>query len=174
MRNRPTKVKTRAFTLLEMTMAVALSLGIAATLIGLLQQQVSFTSVLSKFSFLRDDAPQVNTLLSSLINRADTYRLFQSYQNAKSLSNPVRGNASTLWLRFRNPDGSVDNGAVVYENAKLNFYYKHHNQANWPSSPSWTISSKPSSVVFANTSGVLEITMTGPTGEEITYAGNPD
>ncbi|MAS95809.1 MAG: hypothetical protein CMO55_21610 [Verrucomicrobiales bacterium] len=174
MKRLPEKLRRKAFTVLEMTMAMALAMGIAATVIGLLQQQVSFTSILTKFSFLRDDAPQVNTLLSSIVSRADTYRLFGSYQNAKSLSNPVRSNATTLWLRFRNPDGSIDNGAVVFENEELNFYYKNHNTANWPSSPSWTISSKPTSVVFANTSGVLEITMRGPTGEEITYAGNPD
>lgn len=170
----PRSVRKRAFTLIEMTMAMALAMGIAATLIGLLQQQVSFTSILTKFSFLRDDAPQVNTLLTSIVNRADAYRLFGSYQNAKSLSSPIRSDATTLWLRFRNPDGSTDNGAVAFENDQLNFYYKSHNSANWPTSPTWTISSKPSSVVFANTSGILEITLTGPYGEEITYAGNPE
>ena len=96
MKRLPEKLRRKAFTVLEMTMAMALAMGIAATVIGLLQQQVSFTSILTKFSFLRDDAPQVNTLLSSIVSRADTYRLFGSYQNAKSLSNPVRSNATTL------------------------------------------------------------------------------
>mgnify|MGYP001180316038 CR=1 FL=1 len=109
---------------------------------------------------------------SASTDRNDLKQLCSQYGEVAFVD--FRFGETTGYIRFRNPDGSIDNGAVVFENEELNFYYKNHNTANWPSSPSWTISSKPTSVVFANTSGVLEITMRGPTGEEITYAGNPD
>ena len=45
------KPSERGFTLLEMTMALVLSMGIAFVIIGLLQQQVSFSRALADFCF---------------------------------------------------------------------------------------------------------------------------
>lgn len=169
---------TRGFTVLEMTMAIALSMGVAITLIFLLQQQVSFTGILARFAFLRDDAPQINTLMTTIINKADSYRIYANTANAKSSSSPVRNNAKALRLRWRDPDGDTDWGIIAFEQYngadRLTFYFKDHHDSSWPNNPDWVISSKPSSVNFSNAAGILEITMTGPNGEEITYAGNPD
>ncbi|MEM9281979.1 MAG: hypothetical protein AAGA96_09145, partial [Verrucomicrobiota bacterium] len=76
--------KRKAFTIIEMTVALAMSLGIAFALLGLLQQQVAFNRALADFSFLRDDAPQVNTLLTNIINKADNYRIYPNLEIAKT------------------------------------------------------------------------------------------
>ncbi|HRQ87201.1 MAG TPA: hypothetical protein PLA50_00260 [Bacteroidia bacterium] len=160
-----------------MSLALAMSLGIAAAIVGLMQQQVTFTNVLSKFQFLRDDAPQINLLLSNLVNKADSYRIYKTRSNAVNLSSAVQTGGSAVRLRFRNPDGSASHAIIVFETLsgkkQLNFYYRPNETAAWPSQPSWTISSKPSLVDFSNDTGILLIKMTGPNDEEITYAGNP-
>ena len=176
--NHPKTVWRRAFTLIEMTMALSMTLTIAAVLLLLLQQQLSFGQAMAKFAFLRDEAPQVNTLLTTLTSRADTYRIFSDLDSAKGFSNAVRSGGKALRLRFRNPDGTTQDGIVSFEerNGKkeLNYYLKEGNTTAWSNNPRWTVSSKPSNVVFDNNFGILLVTVTGPTGDEITYAGNPE
>lgn len=171
-------IKKAGYTLIEMTLALALSMGIASAIVALLQQQVSFTRVLSNFQFLRDEAPQVNTLLANLINKADSYRLYTNRTNAMASTGAVNSNGRALRLRFRNPDGTSSNAIISFEELsgkkQLNFYYRGPSDAGWPSSPSWTITSRPALVDFSNNTGILLIAMTGPNGEEITFAGNPD
>lgn len=165
------------FTLLEMALAVSMGLGIGMALLSMLQQQISFTRVVGQFSFLRQDAPQINTLLSTLIKSSDSYRIYTDVANAKAASNPVRTNGRALRLRLRNPDGTAAHAIISFEGGssgkRLNFYFRKYNETGWPSDPSWTISSSPALVDFSNSTGILLVAMTGPNGEEITYAGNP-
>lgn len=178
MRIDPKETSRRAFTLIEMTLALSMTLTIAAVLLALLQQQLTFGQALGKFSFLRDEAPQVNTLLTSLTSRADNYRIFTNLDSAKGFTNAVRTGGKALRLRFRKPDGTTQDGIISFEerNGKkeLNYYLKEGSALTWSSNPRWTVSSKPSNVVFDNSFGILHITMTGPSGDEITYAGNPE
>lgn len=178
--NRSTTVRRRSagFTVLEMTVALAMAMGIAGALIGLLQQQVSFMQALNDFSFLRDDAPQTNTLLTNIINKSDNYRIYPDLATAKNQGTPIRSGGKSLRLRFRHPDGTADHAIVSFEFQdganRLNYYFRDKYDNSWPSSPTWTISNKPADVTFDNTTGILLVTLTGDEGEEITYAGNPD
>ncbi|MEC5127934.1 hypothetical protein VSU19_14305 [Verrucomicrobiales bacterium BCK34] len=175
--NRKT-LRSGAFTLIEMTLALSMTLTIAAVLLVLLQQQLSFGQALGKFSFLRDEAPQVNTLLTSLTSRADSYRIFTDLDSAKSFSNAVRSGGKALRLRFRKPDGTTQDGIISFEerngSKELNYYLKDGNTTAWSSTPRWTVSSQPENIVFDNNFGILLVTITGPNGDEITYAGNPE
>lgn len=163
---------------MEMTVALAMSMGIAATLIVFLQQQVSLTQVMNRFTFLRDEAPQINTLLTTIINKADNYRIYANLGNAKDATNPVRSGGRALRLRFRNPDGDFDTSIISFEgsngNNRLNYYFLPSGTTTWPNSPKWTITSKPQLINFSNADGILLITITGENGDEITYAGNPE
>lgn len=178
MKNRAKRSRSFGFTLLEMTIALMMSMGIAATLVIMIQQHVSLTQVIGKFAFLRDEAPQINTLLTTMINKADFYRIYSSVDNAKNGTNPVRSDGRALRLRFRNPDGSSNLAIIAFENRnnekQLNFYRLPPGSSSWPANPSWTITKEPSEIDFDNTSGILLVTMTGQNGDEITYAGNPD
>lgn len=166
------------YTLIEMTLALALSMGIASAIVALLQQQVSFTRVISKFQFLRDEAPQINTLLAHLINKADSYRIYANRANAMAASGAINASGRALRLRFRNPDGTSSHAIISFEQVsganQLNFYFRGPSDAAWPSTPSWNVTTRPSLVDFSNNTGILLIAMTGPNGEEITFAGNPD
>lgn len=176
---KPNRRKRHAgYTLIEITLALGMSLGIASAIVGLLQQQVSFNRVISSFQFLRDEAPQINTLLATLVGKADSYRIYTNRISAMASSGAVNTGGRALRLRFRNPDGSVSNAVISFEESngknRLNFYFRGPNAAAWPTTPSWTITSRPTLVDFANNTGILLVSMTGPNGEEITYSGNPE
>lgn len=170
--------KKGGFTVIEMALAMGLSIGIAGVIIGLLSQQVSFARALGQFSFLRDDAPQINTLMTNIINKSDNYRIFPDLNSALTFQGAVRTGGRALRLRFRHPDGASDHAIIVFETRndenQLNYYFKPRGTAQWPDAPSWTISRRPTEVVFDNSSGLLLITLNGENGDEITYAGNPD
>ncbi len=159
-------------------MALTLAMGIAAALLGLLQQQISFTRALNDFQFLRDDAPQINTLLTNIINKADNYRIYPNLASAKALTGAVRSDGRSVRLRFRNPDGTYDQAIVSFEirsgEKQLNYYFRDKASTGWSSAPNWTISKKPTTVDFDNSTGLLLVTLIGQKGDEITYAGNPD
>ena len=173
----PQRQRAGGFTLLEMTFALTMTLGIAAMLVGVLQQQVTFTSILVQFRFLREEAPNINTLMTTMINKADTLRIYGSTANAMAGTNAVQNNGKAIRISLRNPDGTTSQAIIAHELqggiTRLNFYHLAQGQDLWPTAPSWTISSSPSLVNFSNSSGILLITMNGPDGEEITYAGNP-
>lgn len=159
-------------------MALAMAMGIVFAIVGMMQQQISFNQTLADFRFLRDEAPQLNTLLNNIINKSDSYRIYTNLSDAQSETGAVRSDGRAIKLRFRNPDGTYDQAIVSFETfdgrKQLNFYYKNRNTNSWPSEPSWTISSRPDNVDFDNTTGILLVTLTGSKGDEITYAGNPE
>ncbi|MDF1823933.1 MAG: type II secretion system protein [Verrucomicrobiales bacterium] len=173
----PEKRKKMGFTLIEMTLAVVLSVGIAAVIVVMVQQQISITSTINRFSFLREDAPQINVLMSNLITQADDYRIYPNTANAKAALNAVTEDGNAIRLRFRLPDGSIDNAIVAFETIsgkkQLSFYYKDSGTPAWQTAPDWVVSSRPDVVRFSNNTGVLEITLVGKYGEEVTFAGNP-
>ena len=154
--------------MVELALAMALTMGIAAALLGLIQPQISFTQTLNNFRFLRDEAPQINTLLTNIVNRADNYRIYPDIVRAKGFTGAIRSGGKSIRLRFRNPDGTSDHAIVAFQNAggqtRLNYYFMAHNDDDWPTNPSWTISTASELVTFENTTGVLLITLTGPQG----------
>lgn len=174
---KPPRKKPSGFTLVEMTLALALSLGISATVVAIMRQQVSFTQINASFQFLCQDAPQVNSLLATILQKADSYSIYGTRADAMSATSAVQTGGRALRLRFRNPDDTENLAVVAFEEisgvSRLNFYFLATGQTNWPNNPTWVISSRPALVDFANDTGILLITMTGPRGEQITYAGNP-
>lgn len=163
----------RGFTLIEMSIGLVLAMAIAGTVVLLLQQHVSFLTILDRFSFLRDDAPATAALLGRIVQQSDAHRVYPSSEAAKARTRATTTGGSAVWLRFRNPGGAPDQAIIAFDrngdSGSLNFY--HHDGTSWATTPSWTISSKPDDVVFENDSGILLITLTGPNGEQITYAG---
>jgi prepilin-type N-terminal cleavage/methylation domain-containing protein len=173
----PSRKKQSGFTLIEMTLALALSLGISATVVAILRQQVSFARITANFQFLCQDAPQVNSLLSRILQKADSYSIYENRADAMSATAAVQTGGRALRLRFRNPDDTETHAVVAFESingiSRLNYYHRASGQTAWPTDPSWVISSRPTLVDFANDTGILLITMTGPNGEQIIYGGNP-
>ncbi|HRX53178.1 MAG: hypothetical protein R3F31_25500 [Verrucomicrobiales bacterium] len=162
----------RGLSLMEVTLAMVLTIIIATVAVGMIAQQVAFMSLMRAFSFLRDEAPVVNSHVVKLFSRAETYRIFASKEAGIAGVGAVNSQGKAAWMRFNNPDGTSEEAVVAFEgtgqNAALNYYYKDP-VSGWGTSPNWTITSSVSNVTFSDSSGVLLITLTGPAGEELTY-----
>lgn len=162
----------KGFTLVEMTIVLAMLMVLAAALMLMLQSHVTFMRVLGSYAFLRDDAPQINTMLAGIFGKADSYRVYGSLADAKGDTGAVNTGGTAVRLRFRNPNGTFEQGIVAFEtvggDTQLNYYY---NDGGWNATPNWTISHQPTAVDFEDTTGILIVTLTGPNGEEITYGG---
>lgn len=164
------------FSLIEVTFAMTQTLALAATVVLMLGQHVSFLRIVNRFAFLRDEAPAINVLLGKIIRQTDSYRIYPSKSEAIAGTGAVTAGGSAVRLRFRNPDGSFEQAMIAFEAAEgrkgLNFYLL--DGTDWSSVPDWTISSSPQAVTFANDSGILLVTVTGGNAEEITYAGGTE
>jgi hypothetical protein len=164
--------KQSGMTLVELTVYMAMALALSAALLMMLQSHFTFMRMLSSMAFLRDDAPQMNTMLTGILGQADSYRIYGSAIDAKAATNAVNTGGTAVRLRFRNPNGTFSEGivdfSVIAGEPQLGYY--NFNGA-WSASPDWLISQQPTAVDFDDTSGILLVTLTGPFGEQITYAG---
>jgi type II secretory pathway pseudopilin PulG len=167
--------RRRGYTLVELTLAIGLSLGVSGAIVGVLTQHSNFMRILSQFDFLRDDAPQINSVMSRLTGQAVSYRLYATKADAFANTDAVNTGGTALRLIFRNPSGLIDQTVVVFENIsgrdQLNLYQFN---GSWPAQKDWTITSKATVVTFADTTGILEMTLTGPQAEQITYSATSE
>lgn len=158
----------RGFTLVELTTGLMMAMAVAGALISLVSHQVTLTRLMNAQSFLRDEAPQINLLLSQIFESSTSYRIYPSRPDAIGGTGAVNTGGTAVRLSFIQPDGAVQQSVICFEKVdgadQLNFY-------NLNGGSSWTISEQPTAVTFANDTGVLLVTMNGPNQEEITYVG---
>ena len=177
----PSKQEPRArngFTLPELALAIGLSLAIATIMMTLLQQQISFHSIVKAQSFLVEDAPQVNNTITQILARADAYRIHENLSDAVAGANAVTENGKALVLGFVNPDGSKDFGIVSFEtnggDEQLAYYTMDPAiPFTKAGNPDWLISRRVENADFYIENGVFRMELTGPAGERITYSGTP-
>lgn len=164
----------RAFTMIELTIAMALGMAIAAMVVALFNQQLAFLKVFRAQSFLMEEAPLISLHVSKLgQGRADRYRLHESLEDALSGSNPRATSSPVVVLNFRQPDGSMRASILAFHDigeGKALYYYIVP-ETGPLGEPEWYISKKPDNVEFVINDGVLRMILTGPEGEEIVYSG---
>ncbi len=163
--------KKSGFSLVELTVAIALALGLASTVVVLAAQHTFFMKHLGSFAFLRDEAPQINRVLTSLLASSNSYWIYDNKEAAFADEIPTNV-GSALVLSYRSPTGDLDEVAISFdaevEDKALNIYSKNN---GWQAEPNWTITSIVEDVEFSDETGVLTIALTGRRGEEITYMG---
>jgi len=165
--------RTRGFTLVEFTIAMSMTLALASSLMILLQQHLTMFQMSLQNNFLVDDAPKIGSILNRILNQVDHYFVYGTKTDALNGANPVNTGGVAVRLFFRTPTGSFDQGIIVAEasGSKMLLNYYAYKNGQWPTNASWTISSHVSGVQFANSTGILLAQLTGPMGEQVTYAG---
>lgn len=168
----------RAFTLIEMSIAITLAMSIGAIMITLLQQQISFHRIIRAQNFLVQEAPQVSNTITQILNRADAYRIHVDLTDAIANSGAVESGGKILVVGFHNPDQTQDFGMIAYElidgEPVLGYYNLSAAGAfAGAGNPDWIISRQVRNVDFFIQNGVFRLQLTGPAGESITYSGTP-
>ena len=175
--NNPKRLR-RGFTLPELATAIGLALAIAAIMMTLLQQQVTFHRIIRAQRFLVDDAPQINNTVTQILSRADAYRIHANLGDAIAGANAITENGKVLVLGFMNPDGSKNLGMISFESQgerDVLAYYNMDSNASMAEAgnPDWLISRQVDDARFFVENGVFRMRLTGPAGEIITYSGTP-
>lgn len=164
------------FTLIEMAAAMMMLMILGGTIVTLVSQHTFLMQIMNNTSFLSEEAPRINALMSSIVNKADSYFIFGKLEDAQAplgTAQPVNNGGRAVRLTFRNPSGATDESIISFDAGGLNYYYKDPT-AGWSAVPNWTVTSRPSDVTFQNSIGILEAVFTGPDGEVITYAGTSE
>jgi hypothetical protein len=150
-------------------MCLLVVLGIA--IVTMLQQHMQFLKFFRQQSFLTTEAPQIGNLLARILNDADHYFVYASKDDAIAAGLPVLNGGHALRLFFKSPTDEIVERLIAVETVtggkSLNFYgWKADGTAT-----SWSISKKIQDAEFLSTDGILNITLKGPNGEEVTYGG---
>jgi len=165
----------RAFTLLELTLALGIGMMIAGIGLLLFQQQLSFIRIFNAQDFLTREAPLINNYVVRVIGTAEGYQLYTSMDSLKNGDNPVLADADVLVLRFREADGAVRESVLSFEqpeNGEPGLYYRVVDPVTGlPENPDWALSKQPADVTFAVEQGVLRMRLDGPNGERLVYSG---
>ncbi len=159
--------------MVELTLAVTISMLVASGCLMLLNLHTFYMNEVSAFRFLRDEAPQVNSLVGQMVGKATSYRIHSSPAEAFAGAAAVNSGGEAVRLLFRNPSGMIEQSVIAFETVNGEGMLNYYRQKNgvWPAQEDWTITSQVSSVVFSDNSGVLLMELTGPEGEQITYSG---
>jgi prepilin-type N-terminal cleavage/methylation domain-containing protein len=163
----------RGYTLLELSLAMAIGTMVASMGLLLFNQQMAFLKIFKAQDFLTREAPMINNYVVRVIGAAEDYRLYEDIDAMKNGENPVLTGATVLVLRFREADGSMRASILSFEDpgAGLGLYYTMIPNNGIVTGPDWALSKQPSLVSFAVDQGVLRMIVAGPNGEELIYSG---
>jgi len=177
------KTHQRAFTLVELTVAILIGLMIATITLTLFNQQLASFNILRTQNFMVREAPQINTTLNKIIPSADSFLIYAKADDVKS-GTPVTSGGKAIALRF---DGSniattADSelsksfSVISFDASKgdLNYYagLSQLSAFDPTTTPSWKISTQVKNATFFLENGVLRITLTGKNDGEITYSAS--
>lgn len=163
----------RGYTLIELSLAMSTGIAVAALVLSLVNQQLSFLKIFRAQSFLVTEAPQLNNHLSKIVGNADSYRLYTSVADLRAGTGQVMEGAQAILLRFKQPDGTFRASVLSFEDPGTGrgLYYRMVTSAGVLGDPSWSLSKKPADVRFSIEQGILRVRLTGPNGEQLIYSG---
>ncbi len=174
MKTAVTKIK-RGFTLVELSIVMMVGIMVGTMVIALFNQQIAFLKVFRAQSFLAEEAPMCSLYVSSIVGKADRYRLHDSVADALTGSNPRLTPTSVVLLNFRQPDGSMRASILSFEDRGEGdgpaLYYYVVPELGVLDDPEWAVTTMATDVQFSMDQGILRTRLTGPAGEQITYSG---
>ncbi|MFD2255138.1 type II secretion system protein [Luteolibacter algae] len=168
-----TQQKRKGFTLLELTVAIMVGMSIGAMVLAMLNQQIAFLRIFRAQSFLNEEAPLISAHVSKLLINAERFSLYGSLDDALAARNPRLGDSPVMVLRFRQPDGSIREGILSWDDLGQGdaLYYYVRPLAGALGEPEWAVTNKPTRVSFFVEDGIIRTLLVGPAREQITFSG---
>ena len=122
--------RARAMTLIELAVAISISLILSFAIVLLLGQQVRFYTQLQKFRFLREEAPQINSLFATIVSGADSYRIYATGNTARSPDGLPARSGTALRLSFQLSSGEKRLSVVAQESEGVSGLH-YTRRTNW-------------------------------------------
>jgi prepilin-type N-terminal cleavage/methylation domain-containing protein len=160
------------FTLLEMSLALAVALSLAAALMSMLMQHFRFMEFCQQQRFLTEEAPQIGNLLVRLLNGADHCFVYATRDDALAGANPVLGSGQAAGLFFKAPAGDTQLRVLAIEalpdgRAALRCL----TPLPGGGTTAWTVSNDIAAAEFRAEEGIVGVVLNGRNGEQVTYWG---
>ena len=175
MRKRPfhTRLRRRqaGFTLIEISIAMAIMLILGVTLILMLQGHVRFLEMFRQQAFLSAEAPKIGNLLGRIMNQADHFFVYATTDDAMAETDPILTPGTAVRLFFKSPDQVTTSGVIAVVNDAGDYSLRYYSQPP-DDTQFWDISTRIEGANFLSDQGILSITLLGPSGEVITYHGS--
>jgi prepilin-type N-terminal cleavage/methylation domain-containing protein len=161
------------FTLIELTIAIMIGLAISTMVLVLFNQQLAFLRIYRAQSFLTEEAPVISVYVSRIIGKSDRFRLHDNLADALANVRSRTTPSPVVVLNFRQPDGTMRASILSFEDRGGGpaLYYYVVPITGSLGAPQWAITKRPTNVSFSMNQGVLQMALTGPAGELITYSG---
>lgn len=163
--------RTAGFTLVEMSVAMSLMIVLSVALVTLVTQHLQFLKLFRQQSFLTTEAPQIGNLLGRILNEADHYFVYATKADALGGGAPIMTSGHALRLFFKTPTQETEERLIAVESAGSGSVLKFYGWQADGTPTSWTITSKIQDAEFLSSQGILNMTLEGPNGEEVTYGG---
>ncbi len=165
----------RGMTLVELTVAMGVGMGIAAIVLLLVNQQIVFMRILGAQSFLSEEAPMIGLYVGKMAGKADRFRLHDNVADALSGARPRLTASPVMLMNFRQPDGTMRSAILAFEKIsgrdELNYYLVPEGASPRLGDRQWSITRKATDVSFFVTEGILRMQLTGPGQERLIYSG---
>lgn len=167
------KRSRRGYTLVELTLAMAIGMMVAGMSLTLFNQQMAFLRIFRAQDFLSREAPMINNYVVRVIGAAEGYQLYTDMATLRAGGDPVLDSATVLLLRFKEPDGTERASILSFEDPGTGpgLYYTLVPTSGPVAGPDWVLSKQPVAVSFAVEQGILRMKLTGPNAEELVYSG---
>ena len=198
MMRRSKQNKRRGYTLIELSVVIVLVILIASTLTAMLRQQVQFFTWWDSQKFIAEEAPLINSVVVRVFSNADTFRLHAGANAAAAKANAlanvggVTAGATCMVLGFADATGTKSFGLIEFVNPNPavpgsgQLWFNTLNAAgnavalNAGAAVRWKIASGIQAANFSVVSdpalganGMMNLTLTGPYGGQVTYAATP-
>jgi hypothetical protein len=154
-----------------MSAALSIILALGLALMVMLQQHVQFMEMFRRQSFLAADAPKIGNLLGRILNHADHYFVYASKADALAGAKPVLAGGRAVRLFFKSAAQVTEERLIAVEATATGNALRFYGSRLDGTATSWTISNRITDAQFTSSQGILNITLDGPNGEEVTYAG---
>lgn len=159
------------FTLMEMSAAMAVLVGLSSALVAMMQQHVTFLRLCRQQVFLSSEAPAIGNLLSRILNSVDHYFVYPTKEDALGNGLPTLAPGSAVKLFFKTANQTTECRVLSVEPTSLGATLRFYNPASSAPESSWTVTNKIRSASFLCGEGILSVSIIGPNNEEVTYYG---
>jgi prepilin-type N-terminal cleavage/methylation domain-containing protein len=165
--------KRGGYTLLELSVAMAVGVLIAGMSLMLFSQQMAFLRIFRAQDFLTREAPLINNYVVRMIGGAEGYALYRDIASLGNGDGAVLEDAAVLVLRYKLAEGGERVSILSFEDpgSGSGLYYRVVPEAGGIGQPDIALSKQPAEVRFAVEQGILRMYLTGPNGEELVYSG---
>ncbi|MEN3943765.1 hypothetical protein WJU23_20865 [Prosthecobacter sp. SYSU 5D2] len=163
--------RRNGFTLLEVSTAMGLMITLSGALILMLQQHLSFMAMAQRQSFLIQEAPKIGSILGRIFQQADHYFIYENLEAAGLGAAPRLVDGGAVRLFFKTAAQTTEERIIAAEEEAAGTSLRFYTRQADGSSTSWLICQGLQAASFRADGGILEATLTGPNGEEISYCG---